>query len=92
MAKFAALERTSSSCAGGCVTSFRTGNAPWVGCSGSGDLFSTTCRNVRNYKTYFECRDGGMFLGWRNNDVWWYCSSLAAAGHFKVADARRPGR
>jgi hypothetical protein len=82
MAKLAALERTSSSCADGCTTSFKYGNQPWNGCSVSGADFgsSTTCRNVRNYKTYYECRDTTMFVGWRQNDAWWYCSSLLAGG------------
>jgi hypothetical protein len=92
MARLAALERTSGSCLDGCQTSFKYGNAPWHGCSLSGDAFSTTCRNPRGYKSYIECRDTGLFLGWRPNDVRWYCSSLDAAGHFRVADARRAGR
>jgi hypothetical protein len=92
MAKLAALERSSGSCLDGCQTSFKRGSAPWHGCSLSGDAFSTTCRNPRNYKSYIECRDTGLFLGWRPNDVRWYCSSLDAAGHFRVADARRAGR
>jgi hypothetical protein len=64
----------------------------------SGDFtFSTTCRNVRNYKTYQECREGGMFLAWRHNEVWWYCSSLHAAGKLsgekvQVAETKRSGR
>jgi hypothetical protein len=33
-----------------------------------------------------------MFLGWRPSEVWWYCSSLAAAGRFQVAEAKRVGR
>jgi hypothetical protein len=82
MAKFAAIERTSSSCNDGCESSFKRGNQPWIGCSTTGAEFgfSPTCRNGRNYKTYFECRDGGLFLGARNNEVWWYCSSLLAGG------------
>jgi hypothetical protein len=92
MARLAALERTSGSCLDGCQSSFKRGNAPWHGCSLSGDVFSTTCRNPRNYKSYLECRETGLFLGWRHNDVRWYCSSLDLAGYFKVADARRGGR
>ena len=99
MARFAALEKTSSSCTDGCQTSFKYGNQPWNGCSTSGAEFgfSTTCRNVRNYKTYHECAETGMFLGWRNNDVWWYCSSLHAAGKLpgervQVAELKRTGR
>jgi len=99
MAKFAALEKTSSSCTDGCQTSFKYGNQPWNGCSTTGGEFnfSATCRNVRNYKTYYECRDTGLFLGWRNNDVWWYCSSLLSGGKlagekYQVAELKRSGR
>jgi hypothetical protein len=99
MAKLAALEKTSSNCTDGCQTSFKYGNQPWNGCSTTGGEFnfSATCRNVRNYKTYYECRDTGLFLGWRNNDVWWYCSSLLAGGKlagekYQVAELKRSGR
>lgn len=99
MAKLAALEKTSSSCTDGCQTSFKYGNQPWNGCSSSGGEFnfSTTCRNVRNNKTYHECRETGMFLAWRNNEVWWYCSSLLAGGKlagekYHVAELKRSGR
>ena len=99
MAKFAAIERTSSSCADGCATSFRYGNQPWNGCSTTGAEFgfSPTCRNVGNYKTYFECRDARMFLGARQNEAWWYCSSLHAGGKLagekkvEVAELKRSG-
>jgi hypothetical protein len=97
LAKLAALEKTSSNCTDGCQTSFKHGNQPWNGCSTTGDNFSATCRNVRNYKTYSECREGGLFLGWRNNEIWWYCTSLAAGGKFagekyQVAELKRSGR
>jgi hypothetical protein len=92
LAKLAKLEKTSSNCTDGCVTSFKYGNAPWNGCSGSGDVISPTCRNVRNYKTYFECMDNGVLLGWRNAESWWYCSSLAAGGKFQVTELKRSGR
>jgi hypothetical protein len=92
LARLAEIERTSSNCTDGCQTSFRHGNSPWNGCSASGDTFSPTCRNVRNFQTYFECREHGLFLGWRHNDVWWYCSSLAAGQKFKVAELKPPGR
>jgi len=97
MAKLAALEKTSSSCTDGCQTSFKHGNQPWNGCSTTGDNFSTTCRNVRNFKTYYECRDHGLFLAWRNSEVWWYCSSLLAGGKlagekYRVAELKRSGR
>jgi hypothetical protein len=99
MARIAALEKTSSNCTDGCQTSFKYGNQPWNGCSvSSGDFtLSTTCRNGRNYKTYQECRETGMFLAWRNHEVWWYCSSLHAAGKLsgeklQVAELKRSGR
>jgi hypothetical protein len=97
MAKLAALERSSGSCTDGCATSFKHGNQPWNGCSTTGDLISTTCRNGRNYKTYIGCMDGGRFLGWRNNEMRWYCSSLHAAGKLagekvQVAELKRSVR
>lgn len=98
MARIAALEKTSSNCTDGCQTSFKYGNQPWNGCSTSGDFtLSTTCRNGRNYKTYQECRETGMFLAWRQFEVWWYCSSLHAGGKLsgekqQVAELKRSGR
>jgi hypothetical protein len=100
MARIAAIEKTSSNCTDGCQTSFKYGNQPWNGCSGSSaglSMVSTTCRNVGNYKTYQECRETGMFLAWRYYEVWWYCSSLHAAGKLsgeklQVADLKRSGR
>ena len=99
MAKLAALEKTSSSCTDGCQTSFKYGNQPWNGCSTTGGEFnfSATCRNVGNYKTYFECKDTRMFLGARNSEAWWYCSSLLAGGKlagekYQVAELKRSGR
>jgi hypothetical protein len=75
-AKLAKLASVTGSCVGGCVTSFRSGDAPWHGCSVSGGGYSSTCRNTRNYKTYGECREGGLTLGWRNAEVAWNCTSL----------------
>jgi hypothetical protein len=99
MARIAALEKNSSNCADGCQTSFKYGNQPWNGCSvSSGDFtLSTTCRNGRNYKTYQECRETGMFLAWRQYEVWWYCSSLHAANKLsgeklQIAELKRPAR
>ena len=77
-AKLARLERNTGSCAGGCQSSFRSGNEPWHGCNGSSwPALSPTCRNIGNYKTYNECREAGLLTGWRVNEVPWYCSSLA---------------
>jgi hypothetical protein len=75
-AKLARLESVTGSCVGGCVTSFRSGNAPWHGCSISAGGYSPTCRNTRNYKTYSECTESGLTLGWRNTEVAWNCTSL----------------
>ena len=75
-AKLARLGSVTGSCVGGCATSFRTASAPWHGCSTSGGVYSPTCRNTRNYKTYAECKEGGLILGWRNNEAAWGCSSL----------------
>ena len=64
-------------CVGGCPTSFRSGNAPWIGCSGSGwPALSSTCRNVGNWKTYAGCMEGGLKVGWKGSENTWYCSSL----------------
>lgn len=76
-AKLAKLASATGSCAGGCVTSFRSGDAPWHGCSASAGTYSSTCRNVGNYKTYGECTEAGLVLGWRGNEVSGYCTSLA---------------
>jgi len=97
MARIAALEKTSSSCTDGCQTSFKHGNQPWNGCSGSSGGFSSTCRNASNYKTYQECREAGMFLAWKHWETWWYCSSLQAGGKLsgeklQVAELKRSGR
>jgi hypothetical protein len=76
-AKLAKLASATGSCVGGCVTSFRSADAPWHGCSVSGGTLSSTCRNVANFKTYAECTEAGLITGWRTNEVSWYCSSLA---------------
>jgi hypothetical protein len=65
------------SCVGGCQTSFRSGDRPWVGCSWSTGTLSSTCRNEGHYKTYNECTTAGLAIGWRDMEVSWYCSSLA---------------
>jgi hypothetical protein len=76
-AQLAKLERATGSCVGGCITSFRTGDRPWVGCSGSSGMLSSTCRNTGNYKTFAECTEAGLVTGWKAPEVSWYCSSLA---------------
>jgi hypothetical protein len=77
MAKIERLGRHTSSCADGCQSSFKHGNDPWHGCSASGNVLSFTCRNVGGYKTYQECKDAGLTLGWRDREQLYYCSSLA---------------
>ena len=72
----AAPGKAAGSCAGGCASSFRSGDAPWVGCSFASGRFSSTCRNVGNFKTYTECTTTSNKLGTTRSDTWWYCSSL----------------
>ena len=102
MAKLARLEREASSCNGGCQTSFKTENEPWVGCSyssgspaaGTGPL-SLTCTDTLTYKTYLDCMDTKAFLGWTQRETRWHCSSLQAGGKFtheKVAQFKQSGR
>ena len=92
LSKLATLERMSSSCNGGCESSFKTKNAPWVGCSESAGYFSTfsaTCRDTLSYASYRGCMDTKMFTGWDRNRAWWYCNSLLAGKRFKVAELKR---
>ena len=78
MERLKRLERESSSCAGGCATSFPKGKLPWVGCSASAwPMTSVGCRNGRNFKTYVACTETSYFLAWKPMEVWWYCSALA---------------
>jgi hypothetical protein len=95
LGKIAKLEKASSSCNGGCETSFKTGNAPWNGCSESAGYFSTfsaTCRDTLTYKSYVDCMDTKVFLGLDHNRAWWYCTSLLAGGKFQVAEIKRSRR
>lgn len=57
------------------VSSFQSGNKPWVGCSASAG--STICRNLYNYKTYAECTQAGVRMGWGGTESYGYCSALA---------------
>ena len=85
LARIAELERRASSCNGGCETSFRSGNAPWVGCSeaaGTWSTFSSTCKDTLTYKTYLECKETKVFLGLDQRKAWWFCSSMQAGGKF----------
>jgi len=102
LGKIARLERASSSCNGGCATSFRHGDVPWVGCSSSEgedsvSSFSPTCTDTLTYKTYLECTNTKVFLGWLLREARWHCSSLLAGGKLvgekhRVAELKRPAR
>jgi hypothetical protein len=76
-ARLAKLANTTGSCVDGCQTSFRSGDAPWHGCSVSAGTYSPTCRNAGNFKTYAECTEVSLLVGWRGNETSWYCSSMA---------------
>lgn len=98
--KIAKLEREASSCNGGCQTSFKTANAPWVGCSfGAGEIagtgpYSLTCTDTLNYTTYMDCTTTKTFLGWGAREARWHCTSLLAGGKLtqeKVAQLKRSG-
>jgi hypothetical protein len=78
LGKLRRIERSVSSCDGGCESSLPSRGRPWVGCSASGwPMGSSTCKNGRKYKTYVECTEASYFLAWKPMEVWWYCSSLA---------------
>ncbi|MDH6262966.1 hypothetical protein [Bradyrhizobium sp. BR13661] len=92
LGRLARLERSASSCNGGCETSYRVGNAPWVGCSyGAGEPFtnnfSSTCRDTLTYNTYAQCVETKGFLGATPRESRWICSSLLAGG--KLAGERQ---
>jgi hypothetical protein len=94
MQRIAKLEARASSCNGGCETSFKTGKEPWVGCSESTGgyvtaMFSTTCRDTLSYKSYADCLETKMFLGWDQRRARWHCSGLDAGARFQVADIKR---
>jgi hypothetical protein len=94
LGRIARLEKVASNCNGGCESSLRHGNAPWVGCSESagGEVtapFSLTCRDNLSYKSYVECVETKWFLGESAKRAWWLCSSLDAAGKFEVAEIKR---
>jgi hypothetical protein len=84
LGKIARLEKSASTCNGGCETSYRVGNAPWVGCSQTGERdtshFSPTCRDTLNYNTYAQCIETKTLLGATSKESRWLCSSLQAGG------------
>jgi hypothetical protein len=94
LGRLAKLEKASSSCNGGCETSFKSGKAPWIGCSLTGPestTFSATCTDTLTYKDYSDCHNTKAFLGWDQKTVYWHCSSLAAGRKFHVAELKRSG-
>ncbi|WP_407115340.1 hypothetical protein [Bradyrhizobium sp. LMG 9283] len=62
--------------AGGCQSSFKSGDKPLVSCNVSGGVYSATCRNIGNYKSYDECKEAGRITGWRSGETSAYCSSV----------------
>jgi hypothetical protein len=92
MAKLARLEREASSCNDGCESSFRHGKDPWVGCSESAgyySVFSATCKDTLTHKSYVDCGETKMFLGWDRQRAWWYCTGMQIGGKFRVTAANR---
>jgi hypothetical protein len=100
MGRLNKLEREARSCNGGCETSYRVGNAPWIGCSyaaGGFDSsnFSSTCTDTLNYKTYAQCVETKHFLGATPRESRWICTSLLAGGKLpgeRVAENGTSGR
>jgi hypothetical protein len=96
LGRLAKLEKSSSSCNGGCETSFKTGNAPWVGCSFSTGGYTTalaspTCTDTLSYTSFSNCMDTKLFVGWDHWRARIICNSLQAGGKFKVAELKRSG-
>lgn len=95
LGRIARLEKVASNCNGGCESSLPHGKDPWVGCSESAGgqahgPFSSTCRDNLTYKSYVDCVETKVFLGDYRNRAYWVCSSLDAAGKFRVAELKRP--
>jgi len=84
MGRLNKLEREARSCNGGCETSYRVGNAPWIGCNMAGgvdnSLFSPTCTDTLSYNTYAQCVETKAFLGAQPRESRWLCTSLLAGG------------
>jgi hypothetical protein len=58
--------------------------------------FSSPAMSQTTGSSSLPSKDTTQFLGWRNADAWWYCSSLLAGGKLSgeknVAELKRPGR
>jgi len=53
----------------------KTSNSPSVGCSLSGAAVDG-CRNVLNFKTYYECRSSRMERSWTDAESSYYSRAL----------------
>lgn len=63
--------------AGLTVLSIAPANAEPLRCNAMSWRFSAVpCRNVLNFPNYAACGDKVRAMGWRENDIWWYCSNL----------------
>jgi len=38
--------------------------------------YSQTCENRGNFKTYNQCMEVGLKIGWTGKEMSWYCTSL----------------
>ncbi|WP_139020594.1 hypothetical protein [Bradyrhizobium sp. ORS 285] len=50
--------------------------ATGTGCTGGVWPAFAACKNVYQFKDYADCHSASIKMGWRTNDIWWYCSSL----------------
>jgi len=67
--------------AGLAVLSIAPANAEPLRCNAMSWRFSAVpCRNVLNFPNYAACGDKVRAIGWRENDIWWYCSNLGLKG------------
>jgi hypothetical protein len=47
------------------------------GCSYSNQYaFSQGCKNPAHFKTYNQCLEAGIKVGWKGSEMAWYCTSL----------------
>jgi hypothetical protein len=53
----------------------KTGGSPPVGCSLSGAAVQG-CRNVLNFKTFYECQSNRVERGWTGVESSYYCRAL----------------
>jgi len=59
------------------VASAATADERKDGCSVSNQYaYSAGCKNPAHFKTYSQCLDAGLKVGWRGSEMAWYCTSL----------------